>query len=294
MAEALITLELQNPIFCAEDRGGLAQSTRRVAEGAIEGTGDRRLTPSGKNRDGLDSTTGKVFTAAMQHQSLSSHLLYLVSPLTAHLWPINPIGYSLPTSLFAMNSIDMDAINFYEGPPNKAYSGERAAVTSCDTLDNGGQSGNRLAARSHGTWSGKFNNYDLVEVLDFTDPSPKQPCLLLSVRTVRNGKSVASFALSPFRLLNKLLTMLRPADGFLADDLHDFAVSVVNDDVRSLNELLSNATEAQASQKTGTHSMVQSDANRDRLEEYPGDEIGGPRRRTNSSKGRWICFPCVP
>ena len=88
--------------------------------------------------------------------------------------------------------------------------------------------------------------------------------------------------------------MLRPADGFLADDLHDFAVSVVNDDVRSLDELLSNATEAQASQKPGTHSMVQSDANRDRLEEYPGDEIGGPRRRTNSSKGRWICFPCVP
>lgn len=105
---------------------------------------------------------------------------------------------------------------------------------------------------------------------------------------------MASFALSPFRLLNKLLTMLRPADGFLADDLHDFAVSVVNDDVRSLDELLSNATEAQASQKPGTHSMVQSDANRDRLKEYPGDEIGDPRRRTNSSKGRWICFPCVP
>ena len=99
-------------------------------------------------------------------------------------------------------------------------------------------------------------------------------------------KSVVSFALSPFRLLNKLLIMLRPADGFLADGLHDFAVSVVNDDVRSLDELLSNATEAQASQKKGGHSMVQSDANRDRLDENPGDEIGGARRRTNSSKGR--------
>lgn len=71
----------------------------------------------------------------------------------------------------------------------------------------------------------------------------------------------------------------------------DAVVSVVDDELPSLEELLCNATEAQASQETETYMMARSDENLKHMKLNNSHEIGDSRHAPDSSGDGWSCFP---
>ena len=94
-----------------------------------------------------------------------------------------------------MTLIDLDSIHFYQ-PPSKADStGKRPSMASVgDVPVICGEGYTPTVARSNGAWGGSLNNYDLIEVLDSTSSSSKDPLDLLSCKHTLDLKGTELYA----------------------------------------------------------------------------------------------------
>ena len=86
---------------------------------------------------------------------------------------LNSHDYPLSASVFAMISIDMNAIEFYKGPQDDArFSTPNVGVPSV----------NLFAQRSCSKSGGSLADHDVVEVPDLTDGPLEEPCLVFYKR----------------------------------------------------------------------------------------------------------------
>ena len=87
---------------------------------------------------------------------------------------------SLFASLLIMTPIDMDAISFYQRPPSNANASKskRSATTGCEIHDTSGRSANRPLPRRRNVRGGTLDDHEVIEILDLTGPSRKEPLCL--------------------------------------------------------------------------------------------------------------------
>ena len=82
-----------------------------------------------------------------------------------------------------MTLINLDSIQFYQPPAKADLVGRRPSMASVgDVPVTCGEGYTPTVPRSNGGWGGSLNNYDLIEVLDSTGSSSKDPLDLLSCK----------------------------------------------------------------------------------------------------------------
>ena len=101
-----------------------------------------------------------------------------------------------------MTLIDLDSIYFYQPPSKADLTSKRPSMASVgDVPVIYGEGYIPTVPRSNGGWGRSLNDYDLIEVLDSTGSSSKDPLDLLSFKHTLDLKGTESYAEGSIRRL---------------------------------------------------------------------------------------------
>ncbi len=101
-----------------------------------------------------------------------------------------------------MTLINLDSIQFYQPPTKADLAGKRPSVASVgDVPVICGEGYVPTVPRSNGGWGGPLNDYDLIEVLESTGSSTKDPLDLLSYKHALDLKGTELYAGGNIRCL---------------------------------------------------------------------------------------------
>ena len=104
-----------------------------------------------------------------------------------------------------MTLINLDSIQFYQPPIKADLAGKGSSMASVgDASVICGEGHTPTVHRSNGGWGGPLNDYDLIEVLNSTSSSSKDPLNLLSHKHTLNLKSTEISAGGKIRSLRFL------------------------------------------------------------------------------------------
>ena len=94
-----------------------------------------------------------------------------------------------------MTLINLDSIQFYQPPTKADLAGKGPSMSSVsDVSVVCGDGYTPTLPRSHGGWGGSLNDYDLIEVLDSTGSSSKDPLGLFSYKHTLDLKGTELYA----------------------------------------------------------------------------------------------------
>ncbi len=94
-----------------------------------------------------------------------------------------------------MTLIDLDSIQFYQPPTKADLASNRPSVASVgDVPVIYGEGYTPTVPRPNGGWGGPLDDYDLIEVLESTGSSSKDPLDLLSYKRALDLKSTELYA----------------------------------------------------------------------------------------------------
>lgn len=94
-----------------------------------------------------------------------------------------------------MPLIDLDFVQFYEGPANADLAGKRPSMALPDDIPVIRREGyTSTAPRSSSGWGGQLGNYDLIEVLECTGSLSKDPLDLLSCKQAPDLKGTELYS----------------------------------------------------------------------------------------------------
>ena len=104
-----------------------------------------------------------------------------------------------------MTLIDLDSIHFYQPPSRADLASKRPSMASVgDVPVICGEAYTPTVPRSNGGWGGPLNNYDLIEVIDSTGSSSKDPLNMLSYKHALDLKGTELYAGGNIRRLRIL------------------------------------------------------------------------------------------